>query len=77
MSKTKLLLAAALAPVVMATLNVGPAAAQSTGLHQDRAGLATIAYDPRLPQGPVIRTPTRPRCPHYQGLDGRFYPRCY
>ena len=77
MSKIKLLMLAALAPVAAATLNVGAAAAQSTGLHHDQAGLTMIAYDPRLPQGPVIRTPTRPRCPLFRARNGKLYPRCF
>jgi len=61
MSKIKLLLAAALAPVVIAALNVGSAAAHPGYNHHHADGYKK--KNPKLlPLGPELRTPNKPRC---------------
>jgi len=63
MTKTKRLMIAALAPIVIATLNVGSAAAHSTGYpHHHPGGAYQKKKLKRLPLGPEVRTPNKPLC---------------
>jgi hypothetical protein len=64
MTKTKLLMIAALAPVVIATLNVSGAAAHSGSYphHHPGDGYKKKRFPKYLPQGPEIRTPNKPLC---------------
>ena len=63
MTKTKRLMIAALAPIVIATLNVGPAAAHSSGPpHHHAGGYHKKKFPKALPLGPEVRTPNKPLC---------------
>jgi len=62
MSKSKILLIAALAPVVIATLNAGSAGAH-TGTHPHHHADGYKKKNPKLlPLGPEVRTPNKPLC---------------
>ena len=62
MTKTKLLMIAALAPVVIATLNVGAAAAHPGYNHHHGGGYHKKKNPKLLPLGPEVRTPNKPLC---------------
>jgi hypothetical protein len=64
MTKTKRLMIAALAPVVIAVFTAGSAAAHSTGYphHHPGGAYKKKTFPKYLPQGPEIRTPNKPLC---------------
>ena len=59
MTKTKLLLAAVIAPLALATLNVGAANAGVDPNYRPKVR-PVRPYSP--PLGPTVRTPNKPRC---------------
>jgi hypothetical protein len=63
MIKTKRLMIAALAPIVIAALNIGSVAAHGTGApHYHPGGGYHKKKLKALPLGPEVRTPNKPLC---------------